>query len=209
MRWLLLLLLLAPPALAAPTLQLSGQESFPSPNELSLRLGYQASFGAALGNPSGFLLALGVSRHLEGPIWFDAQLINVFGGASAGVGGGCYDAVGTPTPCSIGGGSSMGLAAGLELRLSRLFTLPIVLEVPLLVGADLLYGRECGDVAVGIGLRPGARARWFLLPNLGVGVGVGLLLGGARHGAGDCHPTAGFVDFYGGFDIDLGGEWVF
>lgn len=204
MRSLVILMLLGTAARAAP-IQTHGSESFPGPNEFSVHMGYQAGFGARLTDSSGFKLFAEYARRLTDLVWFDAQLNNTFGfdyGA-----GTCFDRFGRPYACGgAGNGWDLQLAAGVKLKIKT--GIPLVVEIPLVVGVDVLYDRPCGDTGGAVPVfKPGVGAKYFLTRNIGLGVGFNTGFGPAFHGASSC--ATGYTDFYGAFDFQLGAEFVF
>ena len=89
-------------------------------------------------------------------------------------------------------------------------TIPLVVEVPLLMGIDALYGRDCNDTAVTIPVtRGGASVKYFITRRIGVGAGANLAFGSSFHqrGSATCSSIA-YSDFYGAFDFNVGAEFV-
>ncbi len=112
-------------------------------------------------------------------MWFDVQLSNVFGFGSTD--GSCAS---SPLSQCYRGGWDFGIAGGVKLKWRT--PVPVVIEVPILVGVDVLYNRDCGDTGVGVpAIRGGLTARYFLKKNIAVGAGINLAFGPGFHGGGN------------------------
>jgi hypothetical protein len=203
MRHMLILMMLAAPA-GAVEIQKSGSENFPSNHELSAHLGYQAGVGGTFQNPSGLKLTGEYAYRFHELVWFDARVSNVFGFGSTG--GPCVDVV--SSDC-YRGGWAFGLAGGVKLKFRT--PVPLVVEVPVLLGVDVLYNRDCGDDgAAGPLVRTGGSAKYFLTRNIGLGAAVNFAFGPGFHGGSDsplCKRSS-YVDFYGAFDFSLVAEFL-
>jgi hypothetical protein len=176
----------------------------PSRHEVNVHLGYQAGFGGALGSPSGLKLVADYGYKVQRFTWFNLQVGNTFG--FGGKDGLCVDS--TDSQC-YRGGWDFEIAAGVRLAW-QLNKIPMNFEVPLLVGVDMLYNRDCGDNGAAFPvIKPGVRAKYFVTPRLGLGAAVNLALGPAMHGGGaSVCKTQGYTDFYGAFDLLIGAEYV-
>jgi hypothetical protein len=176
----------------------------PSRHELSVHMGYTAGFGGNMGSPSGLKLTGDYAFKFHRLVWFDIQLGQTFGfGAKDGL------CVGSTTSSCYRGGWDFEAAAGVRLKFSSPRLPQIQVEVPLLVGVDALYNRNCGDNGAAVVLRPGMRAKYFLTPRIGVGIGMNAAFGPAFHGAGDPVCTGNsYTDFYGAFDFMAGAEFM-
>lgn len=205
----LLVLLVGAPGIARAdiSIQKDGPQAFDGASELSLHLGYQAGLSGRFANPSGFKLLLDYGRHLGGPVWFDVQLNPVF----AGLGGGCTASVDKPSICGNQGGWGLEAAGGVKIKLADQIPgvrrLPIVIEVPATIGVVALYARQCDDGGAAAVVRTGVRAEYFLLHNLGVGLGLGFAIGPGFHGGSSCRPHGGYTDLYTALDFSVGAEW--
>ena len=186
---------------ARAEVQKSGPEQFPSKHELSAHLGYQAGFGEQLGDPSGLKLSAEYAYRFHRIAWFDVQLNNVFGfGARDGV------CVGSNTFCYRGGWSTE-IAAGVKLKFET--RIPLVIEVPLLLGVDILYTRECRDngAAFPVG-RAGAGVKYFITRKIGLGAMLDFDFGPMYHASTPCRAGGTYTDFFGAFDFLLGAEFI-
>ena len=203
MRPILVVLLLAGAA-HADAIQTHGPENFPGKNELSVNIGYQAGFGARYTDSSGFKLFGEYARRITDLIWFDAQLNNTFGvdwGTHT-----CFDRFGRPYTCGgPGDGWDFQLAAGIKLKIKT--PIPLVVEIPLVLGVDVLYNRPCGDTGAAIPVfKPGVGAKYFLTQKIGLGLGFNTGFGPAFHQDSNC--SLGYTDFYGAFDVQIGAEFI-
>jgi hypothetical protein len=201
---ILLLALAAPAARAGEAIQRSGPEVFPSRHEVSAQLGYQAGFGGSLGSPSGIKLSADYNFRFHPIAWFDLQVGNVFG-----FGSGNGPCVGDPAESCYRGGFDFQLSAGVRFKF-HMKTIPLVVEVPLLMGLDALYARNCGDTAVTIPVsRGGASVKYFITRRIGIGAGANLAFGPSFHQRGSVQCASGaYSDFYGAFDFHVGAEFV-
>ncbi len=173
----------------------------PSRHELSVDLGYQAGFGGDFGSPSGMKITGDYAYRFHPIAWFDLQLSNTFGFGSKD--GRCVNSV--DSTC-YRGGWDVGVAAGVRLKFKT--RIPLLIEVPLLVGVDVLYNRNCGDNGAAVVVRPGVRARYFLTPRIGLGAGINAAFGPGFHGSGNAVCTTNsYTDFYGAFDFMVGAEF--
>ena len=173
----------------------------PSRHEVSVHLGYTAGFGGDFGSPSGLKVSGDYAYKFHRIAWFDLQVANTFGfGSRDGL---CVNSV--DSNC-YRGGWDLGIAAGAKLKFNPLPR--VVIEVPLLVGVDVLYNRNCGDNGAAVVLRPGIRAKYFLTPRIGIGADVTTAFGPGFHasGAAVC-STNSYTDFYGAIDFLIGAEF--
>jgi hypothetical protein len=176
----------------------------PSRHEVNVHLGYQAGFGGSLGSPSGLKLVADYAYKVQRFTWFNLQVGNTFG--FGGHDGLCVNS--TDSQC-YRGGWDFEIAAGVRLSW-QLKRVPMNFEVPLLVGVDVLYNRDCGDNGAAFPvLKPGVRAKYFVTPRVGLGVGVNFAFGPSMHsgGASVC-TTRSYTDFYGAVDILMGAEFI-
>src|SRR5262249_48479474 len=141
MRAAILLALLLSPLVARGDIQREGPEDWPSKHEISAHLGYQLSFGGQVGDPHGMRLMAEYAYRFQRIAWFDVQVSQLFGfGAREGA---CL--VNTAALCYRGGWMT-GLHAGVKLKIPT--KIPLVVEVPMLLGLGGMYNRECGDDGV-------------------------------------------------------------
>jgi hypothetical protein len=199
------LLLLSTAVHAQTGIQKSGPESFPGKNELSAHVGYQAGFAGQFANPSGFKLFMEYGRRFTDLVWLNIQLNPIFGfGAPSGI---CYDNFGNGVSCAGGpyyGGWGIEAAAGIKLKIKT--NIPLVVEVPLTVGVVGMVNRTCGDNGAAVAFRPGVSVKYFLKRNIAIGGGANFAFGPGFHEASVC--SAGYTDFYGAFDFQLGAEFI-
>ena len=173
----------------------------PSRHEMSVDLGYQAGFGGDFGSPSGLKITGDYAYRFHPIAWFDLQLSNTFGFGSKD--GRCVNSL--DANC-YRGGWDLGIAAGVRLKFKT--RVPLLIEVPLLVGVDVLYNRNCGDNGAAVVVRPGVRARYFLTPRIGLGAGINAAFGPGFHNSGNAVCTTNsYTDFYGAFDFMVGAEF--
>jgi hypothetical protein len=179
-------------------------EIFPSKNELSAHLGFQAGFGGKFGSTSGLKLEGDYAYKFHPFIWFNADIANVFGFGSAD--GFCTHSVAGAT--CYRGGWALELMAGIKLKFAT--RIPLVIEAPALVGVEVLYNRDCGDNGAAVPvLKTGGGAKYFLKKNIAVGAKFDVAFGPGFHGAGSivCQNTS-YTDFFGYFDFLVGAEFV-
>lgn len=174
-----------------------------SRHDLSAQLGYQAGFGMAFGSPSGIKLVADYSYRFHRLAWFNVELSNVFG--FGGVDGRCVNS--TDSLC-YRGGWDFGVAAGVRLKWKT--RIPLLVEVPLLVGVNVLYNRECRDNgAAAPVVRPGVRATYFITERIGLSAGMNFAFGPSFHSGGDATCTTDAkTSFYGAADFLLGAEFL-
>jgi hypothetical protein len=187
---------------ASADIQREGPEVWHSKHELSAHLGYQLSFGGQVGDPHGFRLTGEYAYRFHPLVWFDAQLSQLFGfGARDGA---CL--VNTAALCYRGGWMTQA-AAGVKLKIVT--KVPIVVEVPILLGINGLYNRECGDNGAAVPVfRTGAGFKYFIKQRIGIGANVDFEMGPAFHDATACKGGGRYTDFYGAFDFTLGAEFI-
>jgi hypothetical protein len=193
---------LAQASLARGEIQRQGPEEFPGKHELSAHIGYQAGFGEQLGDPSGLKLAAEYAYRFHRLVWFDLQLNNLLGfGARDGL------CLGSGNTFCYRGGWSTEIAAGVKLKFQT--PVPVVIEVPLLLGVDILYNRECGDNGASFPVaRVGVGAKYFLTRKVGIGVTVNVDFGPMYHASTPCRVGGTYTDFFGAFDFLLGAEFI-
>jgi hypothetical protein len=174
-----------------------------SRHDLSAHLGYQAGFGMNFGSPSGIKLVADYSYRFHRLAWFNVELSNVFG--FGGVDGRCVNS--TDSLC-YRGGWDFGVAAGVRLKFKT--RVPLLVEVPLLLGVNVLYNRDCRDNgAAAPVVRPGVRATYFVTERIGLGAGMNFAFGPAFHSGGDAVCTTDSkTGFYGAADFLLGAEFL-
>ncbi len=182
--------------------QRSGPEVWPGKHELSANLGYQIGFGQAVGDTSGMKLSGEYAYRFHPFVWFDAQLNQTFGlGARDGL---CAKDI---TKICYRGGWATQFAAGVKLKFVT--RIPLVIEVPILLGITGLYARECGDDSVAVPVaRFGGGIKYFLKPRIAVGASVNFDMGPAFHDSTSCKAGGRFTDFYGSFDFQVGAEFI-
>jgi hypothetical protein len=178
-------------------------EIHPSRHKMAAHVGYQAGFGGQFGSPSGLKLTIDYGYRFHRIAWFVLQVGNTFGFGDKD--GPCVGA--TSSNC-YRGGWDFGFAAGARLQFQT--RVPVVIEVPILLGVQVLYNRNCGDNGAAFPVfKPGVRAKYFVHPRVGIGAGLNMAIGASHHGGGDwpCSST-GYTDFYGAFDFSLGTEVI-
>jgi hypothetical protein len=182
-------------------------EVFPSKHEISAHAGFQAGFGAKYGSVSGFKLEADYAYKFHPLMWFDASVGNNFGFGTAD--GPCNGAIILNPPSCYRGGWAFELLAGLKLKFP--LRLPIVIEVPVQLGVEVLYNRDCNDNGAAVPvLRTGGSGMYFLTPRIGVGLKIDFAGGPAFHGKPDvgCRVnTDSYTDFFGYFDFLVGAEF--
>ena len=189
-------------AAARAEIQRQGPENWPGKHELSAHLGYHLSFGGQVGDPHGIALTGEYGYRFHRLLWFDVQLTQLFGFGPRE--GGCL--MNTAALCYRGGWMTE-VAAGVKLKIPT--RIPLVVEVPILLGLGGMYNRECGDNGVAIPvLRTGAGIKYFLRPRIGIGANVDFDMGPAFHDATACKGGGRYTDFYGAFDFMLGAEFI-
>jgi hypothetical protein len=175
----------------------------PSRHKIAVHLGYQAGFGGAIGSVSGLKLSGDYAYRFHRIAWFNLQVGNTFGfGEKDGL------CVGSTSSQCYRGGWDFSFAAGVRLQFAT--RVPVIIEVPLLVGVEVLYNRNCGDNGASVPVfRPGVRAKYFVTPRVGIGAGLNFAFGPSYHTGGDpvC-TTESYTDFYGAFDFSLGTEII-
>jgi hypothetical protein len=199
--------LFAVAALASPVraeIQQGVPETFPTKNEISTHMGFQAGFGGKFGSTSGFKLDVDYAYRFHPLIWFDADIANVFGFGSAD--GFCNNTLGGAT--CYRGGWALELMAGIKLKFPT--RIPLVIEAPILAGVEVLYNRDCGDNGAAVPvLKTGGGVKYFLTKRIAVGAKFDVAFGPGFHGAGSvvCQNTS-YTDFFGYFDFMVGAEFV-
>jgi hypothetical protein len=178
-------------------------EDYPSKSELSAHFGFQLGFGGKLGDASGAKLTGEYAYRFQQYVWFDVQATQLFGfGARTDP---CASSTGTSTSLCYRGGWSSGLDVGVKLKIPT--KIPVVVEIPVLLGINGMYLRECGDDGVAVPtIRTGAGVKYFIKRWVGVGANIDFDLGPAFHQAGACHKS--YTDFYGTFDFNVGAEFI-
>ncbi len=127
-------------------------EIFPSKNDLSAHLGFQAGFGGRYGSVSGLGQIEGDYAHRFHPfIWFNADIANVFGFGSAD--GLCANSV-AGASCRGGLRLSSWPASSSSSRPASCSSS----KRPALVGVEVLYNRDCGDNGAAVPVRDRRRA---------------------------------------------------
>jgi hypothetical protein len=189
---------------ARAEVQKSGPEEFPGKHELDAHLGYNAGFPGKYQNPSGMKLTAEYAYRFHPLVWFDVQLSNVFGFGSASFP--CADSFGTQC---YRGGWAFGIAGGVKLK--WVTKVPLVIEAPILAGVDILYNRDCGDNGAAAPLlRTGVGAKYFLTKRIGLGINFAASLGPGFHGGSNVASCShnSYTDFYGGFEVNIGAEFI-
>jgi hypothetical protein len=182
-------------------------EVFPSRHELSTHLGFQAGFGGKYASgTSGFKLEAEYAYKFHPIAWFDVSVGNNFGFGNAD--GRCANTIALNAPSCYYGGFALELMAGVKFKFPT--RLPIVIEVPVLLGVEVLYNRECGDNGAAVpALRTGAGGMYFLTPRIGVGMKIDFAAGPGFHGKpGGCFVDShSYTDFFGYVDFMFGAEF--
>ena len=199
---IVLLLLLVGAAAHADDIQKEGPEEFPGKHELSAHLGYQLGFGGKVGNPDGARLTAEYAYRFHRLVWFDVQLGQTFGAGAR------TDACpGSSQQLCYRGGWASELAVGVKVKIPT--RIPVVVEIPILVGIVGLYDRACADDAVGIPVgRTGVGVKYFIKKWVGVGAGIDFDFGPAFHQATACKSGGRYTDLYGAFDFNIGAEFI-
>jgi hypothetical protein len=190
----------------ADEIQKSGREEWPSKHELQPLLGYQVGFGGQTSSLYGVKLGVEYAYRFQQYAWFDMQVHNIFGAGPTG--GYCYKSF--TSHCYYGGwGFEADVGVKMKIPLAQI---PLVIEVPILLGVVGMYNRECGDNGASVPIfKTGVGIRYFVTKRIGVGVTTHLAFGPAFHGGGHflCGKgTDSYTDFYGAFDFQFGGEFL-
>jgi len=175
-------------------------EDWPGKHELSVHLGFQLGFGGKLGDASGLKLTGEYAYRFHRLVWFDVQAQQLFGfGASTD------PCAGNAASLCYRGGWMTGLDAGIKIKVPT--KIPLVVEVPILLGLNGLYSRNCDDGGIAVPtFRTGAGVKYFLKRWVGVGANINFDMGPAFHQGGSCHKS--YIDFYGAFDFNVGAEFI-
>lgn len=171
-----------------------------SRHEIDAHIGYQAGFGGQLGSASGLKVSGDYAYRFHRRAWFNLQVGNTFGfGSRDGL------CVGSVDSQCYRGGWDFSVAAGARLKFAT--RVPLLIEVPLLLGVEVLYNRNCGDNGAAVVLRPGVRAKYFVTERIGLGAAINFAFGPSFHGGGAAVCTTNsYTGFYGAFDFMLGTE---
>lgn len=196
-------LLVALPSVAGADIQREGPEVWYSKHELSAHLGYQLSFGGQVGDPHGLRLDAEYAYRFHPLVWFDVQIGQLFGfGARDGA---CLK--NTAALCYRGGWMT-SVSAGVKLKFVTQ-KVPLVIEVPILLGVGGMYNRECGDDGASVPyFHAGAGIKYFIKQRIGIGGNVGVDLGPAFHEGTACKGGPRYTDFYGAIQFSLGAEFI-
>jgi len=202
---LALALALVRTAPAHAEVQKSGPQEWPGKHALAPHVGYQVGFGGDVGNLSGFRLGLEYNYRFQQYVWFDMQVHNIFGfGGRDGV---CR---GNPLDRCYRGGWGIELDAGVKVKIPT--AIPLVIEIPVLIGVIATYNRDCNDNGAAVpALKTGVAVRYFLTRRIGVGAGANFTFGPSFHQAGAAFCGKGnssYTDFYGAFDFSIGAEFI-
>jgi len=192
---------------ARAEIQQGHPEVFPSRHEISTHAGFQAGFGGRYATGvSGFKLEADYAYKFHPIAWFNVSVGNNFGFGNAD--GRCNHALPNGPTC-YQGGWALELMAGVKLKFPT--RIPIVIEVPIQLGVEVLYNRDCNDNGAAVPvLRSGAGGMYFLTPRIGVGMKIDFAAGPAFHGkpSTGCLVTASsYTDFFGYVDFLLGAEF--
>lgn len=173
-----------------------------SKHELSAHLGYHLGFGQQVGDPSGVKLSAEYAYRFHPLVWFDVQANQLFGfGARDGA---CLK--NTAALCYRGGWM---FQAAFGVKLKFVTKIPIVVEVPILLGISGMFNRECGDDAAAVPvLRTGVGFKYFIKKRIGLGANVGFDSGPAFHESTTCKGGGRYTDYYGAVDFMLGAEFL-
>jgi hypothetical protein len=190
-----------PSVARAADIQRGVPQEFPSKHEISTHMGFQAGFGAQLGSTSGFKLEADYAYRFHPWIWFNLGVGNVFGFGSAD--GVCAH---SSIAMCYRGGWAFEVMGGLKLKFAT--RIPLVIEAPILIGADILYNRDCGDNGAAVPVvRTGGGVMYFLTKKIGVGAKFDVAFGPSFHSSSVCKNVS-YTDFYGYFDFLIGAEFV-
>jgi hypothetical protein len=186
----------------ADGIQKDGPEEFPGKHELSASLGYQFGFGGKVGSPDGARLTAEYAYRFHPIVWFDVQLGQVFGAGPR------TDACpGNAQQLCYRGGWASELAVGVKVKIPT--RIPVVVEIPILLGIVGLYDRACADDAVGIPVgRTGVGVKYFIQKWVGVGANIDFDFGPAFHQATACKAGGRYTDLYGAFGFNIGAEFI-
>ena len=197
-----LFVLIAVSAPARAEIQVGVPEVWPSKHELSVHFGYKLAFGGQVGDAAGLTLTPEYAYRFHRLVWFDVQVTQLFGfGARDGT---CLN--NTAALCYRGGWMTQ-LAAGVKIKIPT--KLPLVVEVPILIGINGIFNRECGDNGAAIPvLRTGGGLKYFIKPRIGLGANITFDLGPAFHDATRCKGGGRYTDLYGAFDFSVGAEFI-
>jgi hypothetical protein len=172
-------------------------------NELGAHISGVIGFGGNIGNPSGIKLSVEYAHRtrLLDLMWLDFHLGNLFGfGAATG------KCLGPNGEYCYGGGWALEAAAGVKFRFSAYR--PLLIEVPALIGLEVLYARGCGDTGAAVPVfKPGSRIAYQFDDKNSIGVGFNFDLGAAYHAQSAQCFQAAYNDFYGAFEISIGGNF--
>jgi hypothetical protein len=186
------------------TVLTGAREISDSRHELSAHVGYQAGFGGELGSPSGIKVSADYAFRFHRFTWFHLQVSNTFGfGSKDALCAGSLDSY------CYRGGSDFGIAAGGRFKF-RVRQLPLLIEIPLLAGINVLYNRHCGDDGASFPvIRPGLRATYYVTPKIGLGAAVDLAVGPAFHtgSTSGCRQES-YNGVYGSASFMLGAEFL-
>ena len=200
---LALLGVLVASSVARADIQKTGPELWPSKHELSAHMGYHLGFAQQVGDSAGLKLVADYAYRFHRVLWFDVQLNQLFGFGPRD--GACLK---NAAAICYRGGWSTQFAAGVKVKID-LDKVPLVIEVPILLGLTGMYNRECGDDGVAIPVvRTGAGLKYFVKPRFGLGVAINVDLGPAFHEATACKGGGRYTDFYGAVDVLLGAEFI-
>lgn len=181
-------------------------KEWPGKHELSPHLGYQVGFGGDVGNLSGFRLGAEYAYRFQQYVWFDVQAHNIFG--LGGKDGPCRNNL---LEKCYRGGWGFELDAGVKIKIP-VASIPLVIEVPVLVAVIATYNRDCGDNGAAVpAFKTGAGVRYFVTKKIGVGGAIDFAFGPNFHGAGAVLCGKGndsYTDFYGAFTFSLGAEFI-
>jgi hypothetical protein len=170
----------------ADDLILTGPHPFLKQNALSV----QFLLGAGLGDSfSGRGVGLGYGYMLNGPLWLDLQM-NVRAASCSPY-----------STCGVTSGNDVELLAGASWRMRT--DIPLVPYLRGAAGLIYLYPRS-GQDAMGLAVRGGLGAKYYVYDWLGFGIESALSLG---HGYFAQDYAASHS--YAVFDVALGMEWQF
>ncbi len=189
----------------AEGIQTSGKQEWPGKHELQPHLGYQVGFGGDVGNLSGFRLGAEYGYRFQQYVWFDLQLHNIFG--FGGRDGRCRNNL---LENCYRGGWGFEFDAGVKVKIPT--NIPLVIEVPILIGVIATYNRDCQDNGAAVpAFKTGVGVRYFLTRRIGVGATANFAFGPNFHASGAAFCGKGdrsYTDFYGAFDFSLGAEFI-
>lgn len=206
---------------ARADIQVRGPEVWPGKSEVSAHLGFQAGlsgYSVGGGPPAGFRFTGAYNFR-----FYDAGLFTLWLDVGFGltVGGSCNTSAagfGRVYACgAFSTGSEIQPLAGVKLKFRT--PIPLVPYARLDAFFSYIFNRYCDDNGFAVGARAAGGAQYFLTRNLGVGLESGFTLGPSFYPNGAPDKNVGCYtnsytypphnEFYGAFDLVVGGSYVF